>query len=87
MAENNNFPIVGNTEAKDFLLFNVNRGFTNLAKNFLVILEDLVQIDEYVIQQDKFQRLRKKVLDSSMDSKRNLEYLIEKMEVNYKKSS
>ncbi len=86
MAENNNFPIVGNTEAKDFLLFNVNRGFTNLAKNFLVILEDLVA-EGYVLGDDKFHRLRKRTLDDAGNQKRNLEYLIEKMEVNYKKSA
>ena len=81
----NNFPVVGNNDAKDFLLFSVNRGFTNLAKSFLVLIEDLIS-DGYLIQDDKFQRLRKKVLDQTGDGKRNLEYLIEKMEINYNKS-
>ena len=52
---------------KEFVLFQNRRKVINLYKNFLILLEDLKE-DGYNITEDKYQRLRKKVLDSGNDT-------------------
>ena len=57
---------------KEFILFQNRRKVINLYKNFLILLEDLKE-DGYNISDEKYQRLRKKVLDSGNDSIRQFE--------------
>ncbi len=57
---------------KEFILFQNRRKVINLYKNFLILLEDLKE-DGYNISEDKYQRLRKKVLDSGNDTIRQFE--------------
>ena len=57
---------------KDYILFKNRRQVVNLYKNFLILLEDLKE-DGYNISDEKYQRLRKKILDSGNDSIRNFE--------------
>jgi hypothetical protein len=57
---------------KEFILFQNRRKVINLYKNFLILLEDLKE-DGYNITEDKYQRLRKKVLDSGNDAIRQFE--------------
>ena len=57
---------------KEFILFQNRRKVINLYKNFLILLEDLKE-DGYNISEEKYQRLRKKVLDSGNDTIRQFE--------------
>jgi hypothetical protein len=57
---------------KEFVLFQNRRKVINLYKNFLILLEDLKE-DGYNISEEKYQRLRKKVLDSGNDAIRQFE--------------
>lgn len=57
---------------KEFVLFQNRRKVINLYKNFLILLEDLKE-DGYNISEEKYQRLRKRVLDSGNDAIRQFE--------------
>lgn len=57
---------------KEYIFFQNRRKVTNLYKNFLILLEDLRE-DGYNISDDKYQRLRKKVLDAGNDAIRQFE--------------
>jgi len=57
---------------KEYVLFKNRRQVVNLYKNFLILLEDLKE-DGYNINDEKYQRLRKKILDSGNDSIRSFE--------------
>jgi len=57
---------------KEFVLFQNRRKVINLYKNFLILLEDLKE-DGYNISEEKYQRLRKRVLDSGNDTIRQFE--------------
>ena len=57
---------------KEFILFQNRRKVINLYKNFLILLEDLKE-DGYDISEEKYQRLRKKVLDSGNNAIRQFE--------------
>ena len=70
-------------KAKDFLSFQVNRKVTSLYKSFLFILEDL-QDSGYNISDSVFQRHRKRVLDNGNDAIREIEELLEKLDINLK---
>jgi len=61
----------GNRE-KDFLEFQINRKVKNLYKNFLFILEDLKD-EDYNIDEETYQKLRKRVLDYGNDTTREIE--------------
>lgn len=61
-----------NIKLKEYILFQNKRKVTNLYKNFLIILEDLRE-DGYNISDEKYQRLRKRVLDCGNDSIRQFE--------------
>lgn len=68
---------------KDFIKFHTNRRIINLYKNFLGILEDLAQ-DNPDISPEKYQRLRKKVLDAGNDCYREIEEVLDKVEITLK---
>lgn len=61
-----------NIKLKEYILFQNKRKITNLYKNFLIILEDLRE-DGYNISDERYQRLRKRVLDCGNDSIRQFE--------------
>lgn len=57
---------------KEFILFKNKRSVVNLYKSFLNLIEDL-QIEGYNISEEKYNRLRKRVLDSGNDAIRQFE--------------
>lgn len=65
-----------------FLCFQVSRNIIQLAKNFLILLEELR--DNGRITVDEYQRLRSKVLGHSNDISRDLQTTIENFEVKLK---
>ena len=62
----------GTTREKEFLEFQINRKVKTLYKNFLFILEDLKDKD-YDIDDETYQKLRKRVLDHGNDTTREIE--------------
>ena len=69
----------GNRE-KDFLEFQINRKVKNLYKNFLFILEDLKDQD-YNIDEETYQKLRKRVLDHGNDATREIEDYLDNFDI------
>lgn len=59
-------------KVKEYIFFQNRRKITNLYKNFLILLEDLRE-DSYNISDDKYQRLRKRILDAGNDAIRQFE--------------
>lgn len=57
---------------KEYIIFHNKRKVINLYKNFLIILEDLRE-DGYNISDEKYQRLRKRILDCGNDTIRQFE--------------
>lgn len=73
-----------NISAKDFARFQVNRKVTNLYKQFLIILED-IRDEKYDISEDKYHRLRKRVLDFGNDAIREIDESLDKLDISLKK--
>jgi len=69
----------GNRE-KDFLEFQINRKVKNLYKSFLFILEDLKDQD-YNIDDETYQKLRKRVLDYGNDTTREIEDYLDNFDI------
>lgn len=69
--------------AKDILLFQVHKQVKSLFVSFLEIIEDL-QADGYVFSEDKRVNLRKRVLSNGNNTIRNLEQLLEKLDIGFK---
>ena len=65
---------------KGILLFNINRHFISNAKISLSIFEDLI-IEGYQFSPEKLKQIRKKILDSSNDSYRDVEANFEKVKI------
>jgi hypothetical protein len=63
---------------KDVIKFQLQASTTKLSVDFLNIIEDL-QNDGYVIPEDKYQRIRKRVLDSNGQTYRFLQSLIDQI--------
>ena len=59
-------------KVKEYISFQNKRKVVNLYKNFLILIEDLRE-DGYNISEEKYQRLRKRVLDSGNDAIRQFE--------------
>ena len=74
---------VTGTAASDLLRFQIERKIISLGKNFLEIIEDLIS-DGYIIPVEKHQRLRKKILDGTNDGIRDLNLVIDKLDINLK---
>jgi hypothetical protein len=68
---------------KDFVKFHAKRRIVNLYKNFLVILEDLQQ-DGQNLSDERYQRVRKKILDAGNDAYREIEEILDKTEIRLK---
>lgn len=66
--------------ASDLLKFQVNRCLTNQAKSFLVILEDLLE----ETMSFNYNKKRKVVLDNLNNNIREIEQLLEKLDVRLK---
>ena len=67
------------SKEKDYLLFQTRRKIVNLFKKFFFLLEDLY-IDGK-ISQDKYQQMRKRVLDHGNDTIREIEEDINKFNI------
>jgi hypothetical protein len=69
------------SKEKDYLSFQVRRKVTNLFKNFFIILEDLSK-ENPSISQEKYNQLRKRVLDYGNDTIRELEEDLKQFKIN-----
>ena len=72
-----------NSFVKDTIKQQIQRQTTSMARTFLVLIEDLIK-EGYVIPQDKYDQIRKKVLDSNGYAFRELWSLVDKVEINVK---
>lgn len=72
------------TAEEALLIFQINRKTTDLAKTFFYIIEDLID-SGYVIPDDKYKQIRKRVLDSRGSVERELISLIKKLDISLKR--
>jgi len=68
---------------KEFLQFQVQRKVVSLYKSFLFILEDL-KAQGYDIDEDMYQRCRKRVLDQGNDTIREIEDYLNNFDIRLK---
>jgi hypothetical protein len=68
---------------KDLTLFQVKRKITNIYKNFFFILEDLSD-SGYNINDETYQKIRKRVLDNANDALREIEENFTKINITLK---
>lgn len=68
------------SKEKDYLSFQVRRKVTSLFKNYFIILEDLVR-ENPSISQEKYNQIRKRILDYSNDTIREIEQDIEQFKI------
>ena len=68
---------------KDITLFQIKRKITNIYKNFFFILEDLNDYG-YNINDETYQKIRKRVLDNANDAIREIEESFTKIDINLK---
>lgn len=69
---------------KEFFRYCLCRSTVTMAKNFLIILEDLKE--ENLVSIDKYSKLRKKVLDSLGECDRTIESVIEPFDITLRKN-
>lgn len=69
-----------NSFVKDSLKQQIQRQTTSMARSFLVLIEDLIE-SGYVIPPDKYDQIRKKVLDSNGYAFRELWGLLDKVDI------
>jgi len=69
------------SKERDYLSFQIRRKVTNLFKNFFIILEDLSK-ENPSISQEKYNQLRKRVLDYGNDTIRELEEDLKQFKIN-----
>lgn len=69
-----------NDPIKDITLFQIKRKITNIYKNFFFILEDLGD-SGYNINDEKYQKIRKRVLDNANDAIREIEESFSKLNI------
>jgi hypothetical protein len=68
---------------KDLTLFQVKRKITNIYKNFFFILEDLSD-SGYNINDETYQKIRKRILDNANDAVREIEENFTKINITLK---
>jgi hypothetical protein len=68
------------SKEKDYIKFQLRRKITNLFKNFFFILEDIAS-DNKSISNEKYQQIRKRVLDYGNDTIREIEEDIDKFNI------
>ena len=72
-----------NDPIKDITLFQIKRKITNIYKNFFFILEDLSD-SGYNINDEVYQKIRKRILDNANDAVREIEENFSKINVTLK---
>lgn len=72
-----------NDPIKDITLFQIKRKITNIYKNFFFILEDLSD-SGYNINDETYQKIRKRVLDNANDAIREIEENFSKLNISIK---
>lgn len=72
-----------NDALKDITLFQIKRKITNVYKNFFFILEDLGD-SGYNINDETYQKIRKRVLDNANDAFREIEESFSKLNITLK---
>ena len=72
-----------NDPIKDITLFQIKRKITNIYKNFFFILVDLGD-SGYNINDEKYQKIRKRVLDNANDAIREIEESFSKLNISLK---
>ena len=72
-----------NDPIKDMTLFQIKRKITNIYKNFFFILEDLGD-SGYNINDETYQKIRKRVLDNANDAVREIEENFNKINITLK---
>jgi len=69
-----------NDPIKDMTLFQIKRKITNIYKNFFFILEDLGD-SGYNINDETYQKIRKRILDNANDAVREIEENFSKINI------
>jgi len=69
------------SKEQDYLNFQVQRKVTSLFKNFFFLLEDLKK-ENSCISKDKYDQIRKRVLDYSNDAIRDIQSDIKQFNIN-----
>lgn len=72
-----------NDPIKDMTLFQIKRKITNIYKNFFFILEDLGD-SGYNINDETYQKIRKRVLDNANDAFREIEESFTRLNITLK---
>jgi len=72
-----------NEALKDITLFQIKRKITNIYKNFFFILEDLGD-SGYNINDETYQKIRKRVLDNANDAFREIEESFTRLNITLK---
>ena len=72
-----------NDPIKDITLFQIKRKITNIYKIVFFILEDLGD-SGYNINDEKYQKIRKRVLDNANDAIREIEESFSKLNISLK---
>ena len=72
-----------NDALKDITLFQIKRKITNVYKNFFFILEDLGD-SGYNINDETYQKIRKRVLDNANDAFRDIEESFTRLNITLK---
>jgi hypothetical protein len=72
-----------NDPIKDMTLFQIKRKITNIYKNFFFILEDLTD-SGYNINDETYQKMRKRILDNANDAVREIEENFTKINITLK---
>lgn len=73
----------GKSAGEVILLFQLNKQITNLFVSFLEQIEDL-EADGYIFPAEKRANIRKRILSRGNDAIRNLEELIQKLDIQFK---
>ncbi len=72
-----------NDPIKEITLFQIKRKITNIYKNFFFILEDLSDC-KYNIDNETYQKIRKRILDNANDAIREIEESFNKLNITLK---
>ena len=68
------------SKEQDYLSFQIRRKITSLFKNYFIILEDLAK-ENPSISQEKYNKIRKRILDYSNDTIREIEQDLEQFKI------
>lgn len=68
----------------DFIMFQIRRNILNMAKECLIILEDLKK--ENVLSEEYYHKMRGKILSGANDKIRDLQEIIKDLDIEIKKT-